>query len=138
YPRAQAADAAHDELDAHAGLRGFVERLDHRPVDEAVHLEHDTTRGPGSRIRAHAPHFVDDALAQVGGGDEELAVALRTAEAGQVVEQVGDVGGDVGPAREEAGVGVQPRRARVVIAGSDVHVAADAALLAAPDARARV
>ena len=66
----------------------------------------------------------------------QLAVGLRAAEAGQVVEEVGDVGGDVGPAREQAGVGVQPRRARVVVAGADADVAADAAVLAAHDERA--
>ena len=136
HARAQAADAAHDEIDLHAGLRGLVQRLDHRPVDEAVHLQHDTTPAPGHRVRGHPPHLVDDALAQVGGRDEQLAVALRAPEAGQVVEEVGDVGGDVGPAGEEARVGVEPRGARVVVAGADVHVAADAAVLAAHHERA--
>ena len=91
---------------------------------------------PGRRVRGHAAHLVDDALAQVGRRHEQLAVALRAAEAGQVVEEVGDVGGDVRPAREEAGVGVEARGARVVVAGADVHVAADAAVLAAHHERA--
>ncbi len=133
---AQAADAADDEIDFHARLRCVVERLDHRPIDESVHLQHDTTGGPGRRVGGHAAHLGDDPLAQIGRRDEQLAVALRPAESGQVVEEVGDVGGDVGPAREEAGIGVQPRRARVVVAGADVHVAADAAALAPHDERA--
>ena len=36
--RAQAADAAHDEVDLDAGLRRAVQRVDHLGVDERVHL----------------------------------------------------------------------------------------------------
>src|SRR5690606_32234139 len=39
--RAQATDAAHDEIDLDAGLPGLVERLDDLPVDQGVHLGDD-------------------------------------------------------------------------------------------------
>ncbi len=38
---AQTADAAHVEVDLHAGLGGGVERADAAPVDERVHLHRD-------------------------------------------------------------------------------------------------
>ena len=41
---AQAADAAHVQIDLHAGLRGLVQRADAAAVDERVHLHRDPRR----------------------------------------------------------------------------------------------
>jgi hypothetical protein len=57
--RAQAADAAHEQLDLDARLRGRVERVDHVHVHERVHLRDDRApcgpRGRGSASRAMSP-----------------------------------------------------------------------------------
>src|SRR6266511_4652948 len=58
--------------------------------------------------------------------DEQLAVAALAAVAGEVVEQLGEVGAEVGVGGEEPEVLVARRRLRVVVAGADVAVAADA------------
>ena len=55
-------------------------------------------------------------VAEVVGRDEQLAELLRPGEAGQVVEEVGDVRGDVLVGGEDADVLVEPRRQRVVVA----------------------
>ena len=60
-------------------------------------------------------------------------VPLRVA--GQEVEQGAGVLAELGAAGEEAQVGVEPRRGRVVVAGAEVDVAADAVVLAADDQR---
>ena len=57
-------------------------------------------------------------------------------EPGQVVEQVGQVGGDLLVAREEAEVLVEPRRDRVVVPGADVRIAPQPVGLAAHNQRA--
>ena len=47
HTRAQAADAADDQVDGHAGLRGPVEGVDDGHVVESVDLDHDATVGAG-------------------------------------------------------------------------------------------
>jgi hypothetical protein len=44
HARPQAADAAHHQVDLHAGLAGGVERIDHRRIDQTVHLRPDRRR----------------------------------------------------------------------------------------------
>ena len=53
--------------------------------------------------------LLDQARAQVERRDDHLAELLRLAEAGQVVEEVGDVGGDVLVRREQPEILVRAR-----------------------------
>ncbi len=134
---AQAADAAHVEVDLHAGLRGAVERADAAAVDERVHLHRD----PRRRVGASAPRSCARSRSMIPsrswfGRHQHLAVVQRAPVAGQVVEHVGDVGADLLVGREQAEVGVQARRRGVVVAGADVHVVAHAVALAAHDEHA--
>ena len=96
------------------------------------------------RIRAGLPAFAAAATswissirpsAQAEGRDEQLAEALRPSEASDVVEEVGDVGGDVLVGREEAEVLVDTRRESVVVARAEVDVTAEHSLLLAHDQR---
>ena len=60
---------------------------------------------PGARPRRATARICSSSrVAQVEGRDEELAEPLRAAEPGHVVEEVGDVGGDVLVGGEEAEV----------------------------------
>ncbi len=83
--------------------------------------------GPGARLVLDE---LGDALAQGHGGDHELAVAGVAAVAGEEVEEVADVGAEIGVGREQTEVLVLPGRAGVVVAGADVAVAPDPVLLA--------
>ena len=74
-----------------------------------------------------------DAVAQVRRGHQHLAVARRPREAGEVVEEVGHVLGEVLPAGEEPEVGVEARGGGVVVARPDVDVAAHPVALPAHD-----
>ncbi len=75
--------------------------------------------------------LVDQAVAQLVGRGQHLAVVQRAAVAGEVVEHVGDIGADLLVGREQSEVGVQPRGRGVVVAGADVHVVAYSVALAA-------
>ena len=78
---------------------------------------------------------VQDARPQRVGRDEQAAELPLARQAGQDVEQVRDVGADLRPAGQQPEVRVQARGLRVVVAGPDVDVAAQAAALAADDQR---
>ena len=77
----------------------------------------------GSCLRADAAAQL---VAQVHRRHEQSAVLARPAVAGEVVEQLGEVEAEVRVAREHAEIFVGRRRLRVVVAGADVAVAADA------------
>ena len=79
--------------------------------------------------------LLDQPVAQGERRDEELAEVRRPPEPGQVVEEVGDVGGDVLVGREEAEVLVDAGGDGVVVAGAEVDVAAQPPGLAPDDQR---
>ena len=93
-------------------------------------------------IRPSAPKRVslldqlEQARPQVARRDDERVVVVAAAVAGEVVEQLGDVGADVVVAREDAEVLVQPGRLGVVVAGADVAVAAQLVAVVADDQHA--
>ena len=130
HARAQAADPAHDEIDRCPRLRRAVQGVDHLGVDEAVHLHRDA---PGRSQLGLAL----DSLQELGPDrhrrDEQLAVLALAAVPGEVVEQLGQVGAEIGVGGQQAEVLVAHGRLRVVVAGADVAVAADAVGLLAHD-----
>ena len=129
------AGRAGDDVDLRAGLRGGVELLDDLRVDEVVELE------PDARVLAvrcggcDRADLVDEPAAERERRDEQLAELLRPPEAGDVVEEVGDVGGDLLVGGEDPEVLVEPRRRRVVVPGADVGVATERVALAPDDER---
>ena len=90
-------------------------------VDDRVHLHRDAPVGPGL-----AADQLLQRRAQVRRRDDELAVLARHAVAGEVVEELAEVGAEVGIRRQHAEVFVRRRGLRVVVAGADVAVATDA------------
>ena len=134
--RAQAADAAHDEVDLDAGLRRAIERVDHLGVDERVHLADDARRPAG---RARAPPRARSARGSASrmftGATSSLRYSRWREIAGERVEQIAHVGADRRAAGEQTDVGVEARRARVVVAAAEVDVAANAVGLAPDDER---
>ena len=84
----QAADAAHDELDLHAGLAGTVELVDHRGVDERVELGPDLRRPPGLRMRDLGVDVLKQRLAQIDRRNRQLLEMRRLGVAGDEVEHL--------------------------------------------------
>ena len=85
--------------------------------------------------RGDLADLLDQLLPQVERRGQHLAEALRAPEAGDEVEQVGDVGGDIGIGGEQADVLVGSRSRCVVVPRADVHVAPKLVALAAHDQR---
>ena len=112
---------------SHAGARGPVERVDHGGVGEAVELHDDAARPARVGLLLDHGH---DPLAHRDRRHEDLAVVGVAGEAGEVVEQLADVGADLGVRGQQPDVLVDARRLGVVVAGADVAVGADAVLLA--------
>ena len=101
-----------------------------RGVHERVHLEHDPRLLAREARLDRLAHLLQEPVAHVVGRHDRLAVARRARRAGERVEELGHVGGQGRVAGEEAEVLVEARRLRVVVAGADVHVVAQAAALA--------
>ena len=90
---------------------------------------------PRPAAAATPTDLVDEAAAQRERRDEQLPELLRPPEAGDVVEEVGDVGGDLLVGGEDPEVLVEASRRRVVVPGADVGVATQRVALAADDER---
>ena len=113
-----------------ARLRGPVQLLDEVGVGQVVDLDPDAGGLSLLGRGCDRADVLDQPPPQVERRGEDLAELLRPAEAGDEVEEVGDVGGDVGVGGEEPDVLVDPRGRRVVVAGADVDVAPQLVALA--------
>ena len=123
---AQAADAADDQVDDHAGLARFVQLFDQLGVDQAVELQPDAGRLPGARVGNLG---IDQAVQLRPHGQRrhaELFEVRRLDVAGDVVQHLRGVARQQRLGGEERQVGVDARRRRMIIAGAEVHVGADA------------
>ena len=91
-PWAQTADAAHLEVDFHAGLCGRIERLDTGFVDQRVHLERQVAVTVLALTLGLAGNTHQELLAHGHRSNEQFAVGLLAGIAGEGIEQVGDIG----------------------------------------------
>src|SRR5215470_2056276 len=130
-PRPQAADTAHDQVDADSGLGGAVERVDQLRIDEGVELHPDLPGPPRLHVGDLLLDQAQQRLPQAERRDRDLLHPVRLGVAGHEVEQPRGVVAEAGIAGEEREVGVDLRGDRVVVAGAEVHVGAQVAPFAA-------
>ena len=115
-------------------MRGPVEGLDHILVLQGVGLQLDQPPLCPVSDGRFPVDLLQQGLFQLPGRGQQLAVAAHWgAAAGQIVEQFGQVGADVGIAGDQAEIAVHPGRAGMVIAGADMGVAAQAVIVLADD-----
>ena len=118
------------------GARRAIQRLDGLRIHQRVHLRDDARRAcPRARARLRARSSRASASCRPKGDCSRQLSFGRLREARELQEELVHVLADVVVAREEAVVRVDARRARVIVAGAEVAVAADAARLAAHDER---
>ncbi len=86
-----------------------------------------------AREVAFAGDEFHEALPQLEGRDEQFLAADVLAQARQVVEDDGHLGGQFRRGRQQAQVRVKTRRGGVVVARAQMRVEADAVLVAADD-----
>src|SRR6266566_1075244 len=84
-PWTQAADAAHDEIDAHPRLRGPIEKINGRRVDESVHLRPDLGRLPLFRISDLGLDQLDEPRPERKWRDRDLLETGRAGIAGHEI-----------------------------------------------------
>src|SRR5262249_7756163 len=135
YAGPQRADAAGEDVDLGAGLRRFVELGDDVLVGEVVDLDAGSRALALLRGLRGLADLLDQPLTQVERRDQELPEPRRPAEAGEEVEEIGDVGRDLRVGREEAEVLVRSGCRGVVVPGADVGVAPELVALPPDDQR---
>ena len=119
----QRADAAHDQVDLHARHRRVIQRLDDLRLDQRVHLGDDARRLALRAMAISRSVFSSSASCSVN-GDCRIFCIVAT-RVGLVScrnsscrsSPIGFVAG------EQAVVGVEARRVRVIVAGAAVAVA---------------
>ena len=109
---AQTADAAHEKFDANAGLTRGIERFDHLFVRDRVALHHDLALGSEAGFVLDQ---VEELATEVARRNEQRRVVVCAAIAGEVVEQLGCIGTDVGIAGDDSDVFVNARGLAVVV-----------------------
>src|SRR5581483_3229414 len=131
----QGANTANDEVDLHAGARCPIERLDRLLLDERIHLEDHARRPPGTGVLHLAIELGDELLVHAEGRLDEAIEPRRLREARELQEELVHVLTDFVVAREKPVIRVLASGPRVVVAGTEMTVAADAARLPADDHR---
>jgi hypothetical protein len=121
--RRQHAGAADDQVDLRARLPGPDQRLDQRHVGEGVDLHDDACRAAGSSGRADATDVGQHLLVQCEGRLQQGLERPGPAEAGELLEDGVGIAGQVRVGGEEAEVGVEACRRRVVVAGRHLRIA---------------
>ena len=125
--RPEPAEPADDQVDRHAGARRLVQRRDRSSRPPAGSSSRRCApAGPRALCSASRAISSRNRGRMVAGATSSFWKSRGSRAAGQVVEQLDEVGGDRRVAGEQADVGVEPGGSHVVVAGADVGVAADA------------
>ena len=122
----QTADAAHEQIDLHSGRARGIEAADHGGIDQRIHLGDDARGLARAGTLRLALDEGQDPLLKAEGRHREPLPLRRLGVTRQEIEERRGVIGEVFPRREDRHVGVLPGGIRVVVAGAEVHVAADA------------
>ena len=128
HARPQRAAAAHDEIDFNPRLRGAVERLDNALIEQAVHLGNDASGLALARMLGLAGNQVKRALGKIERRDQQRAVIRPLGIGGQKTKDPVHRGGDIFIGGEQAQIGVKPGGGGVVVARTQVSVAAGDAI----------
>ena len=126
----QCAHAAHDEVDLDPGGGGLVERRDRRRLEQRVHLGDDAALLAVLGVLHFVLDRAQDLLVQRKWGLPEVLQLGCLAKACQLDKNVVDVDADLLVCREQAEIGIELGRARMVVPGRKMHIASQAIVLA--------
>ena len=118
HPGTKATDAPHDQVDARSLPGRRAQLVDELRIRQPVHFHDDAGVGLGGLISDQLDHR----LAKAERGHQELPVRALAAVPREVVEQIGDVGAQVGVGAHQPDVLVQGRRGGVVVPRPDMAV----------------
>ena len=131
--RTKGAHAAHDQvhLDAGAGCR--IQGLDQAAFHQGIHLGDDMRTFARFGEACLAMDGREQAVMQREGRQQQAVQVARASEARELLEHVADILADAFIAGQQAEIGVEPRGARMVVAGGHVDIALEAPGFAAND-----
>ncbi len=133
--RPEAADAADDQVDLHAGLRRQIEAVDHQGIDQGVGFDDDVRRPAGPGRIDLTVDVLFKLTAQPVRGDGQMMPGLRCRVARQHVKESRCVFADVFGTGHQAHVCVKAGGDVVVVAGAQVDITADAVFVPADHKR---
>ena len=116
-----------------ASLRRPVQQPDHTVVGKRVALDDDACLTAAPDMTDLTRDKLSEAAPQRDRRHQQLAVVGLIGVAGQVVEQLGRIGHEVGPCGEQADVGIDVGGRAVVVARRDMQIPADLVFLLSHD-----
>src|SRR5690242_7233175 len=122
----QTANSANYEIDLHARLRRLVQRLDDLCIDDGIHLCDDARALSLDSVTSFAVEQREETPPHVRRRDDQLSIQPLARETRKRVEQIAQVGAQRRTAREQSDVRVDTRSLRIVVAGADMRVPANA------------
>ena len=131
YTGTQGAHAAHNQVDLHACRAGLVQRINHARFDKRIHLGSNPCRLACFGVCGFLPDAVDDHFVQGKGALIELVQTAGFTQTCDFHKQSVYVGGNLVVVGNDAEVGVDARCALVVVAGTEVGITFEHAVLAA-------
>ncbi len=131
HARPQAADAAHHQIDLHAGIARPVERIDDAGIDQGIDLGPDLRRAACLGVGNLLVDVLEKARLEIDRRQRELLEVLGLGIAGDEIEQPRRIAAERRIAGEEGEVGIDLGGDRVIVAGAVMHVGAHLAGLAA-------
>ena len=124
----QAADTAHEQVDAHVRLRGPIKRANDVGIDQGIHLGDDV---PLAAVAALALDEIENALLEPERRHREALPRGRRGISRNQIEQGPGVVGEILARGEIGNIAVGACGRGIVVAGGKVDIAADDALLPA-------
>src|SRR6516164_2868190 len=134
-PRSQAANTAHDQIDAHPFQRGAVEEINDCRVDERIHLRPNLRRLVRSCIFDLGLDQFDETRSERQRRDRNLFEARRARVAGHEIEQAGSIAAQRRIAGEERQIRINLRRVGMIISCPEMHIGVKLTGFAAHDER---
>src|SRR5258708_34459358 len=133
--RPQHTDATHNQIDRNAGLRCCIQSTDNFNISKAIYLDNDSAGPSRFGVGSFAFDELDNALPQIHWRNQQAMIVIEMRKAGERIEEIGGVGGDLLISGEYAEIRIDSRSGRVVVARCQVNVALQDFAFAADDER---
>src|SRR5579864_1087216 len=122
--RTQGTHPANNQVNLYSGLRRVVQGLNHILIQQRIHLGDNSCRASGTRMVGFTLNVLQRSRIKSDGRDIERRIAGSLRIRGEVVEHGMHCGGNLGRGRKQAQISVETRGSGVVVAGTNVNVAA--------------
>ena len=120
--RAQTTNAAHHKLDLHPRLRGLIQGIDDKRVDQRIHLRPNRCRPPRHRMIYFVLNMCHQSRAQSQRRHGQFFQIRRFGIAGKKVEHSRGIGCNLAVAGKQRQIGIGFGVLRMIITRSQMHI----------------